>query len=137
MQYHPFTNQSARHMKILSPTAHGFIDIAFIAVLTMAPIMFDLDPAVDTACYVLAGSYLLITLLTDFRLGLVKVIPFPVHGMLDLLTGLALLAAPFLFQFEAGSAERNLSWALGVVSVVTWFITDWKGRTRSMMTDQG
>ncbi|GAB3233554.1 hypothetical protein GCM10027346_21660 [Hymenobacter seoulensis] len=124
-------------MKILSSTAHGFVDIAFITVLTMAPIMFDLEPAVDTACFVLAGGYLLITLLTDFRLGLFKLIPFPVHGMLDLLTGLALLAAPFLFHFEAGSAERNLSWALGAVSVVTWFITDWKSRTRSMMTDQG
>ncbi|GAB2771467.1 hypothetical protein HNQ93_000629 [Hymenobacter luteus] len=124
-------------MKILSPTAHGFIDVAFITVLAMAPIMFDLEPAVDTACFVLAGGYLLITLLTDFKLGIFRVIPFPVHGWLDLLTGLALLAAPFLFHFESGSAERNLSWLLGVVSVVTWFITDWKGQTRSLMTDRG
>lgn len=124
-------------MKILSPTAHGFIDVAFITVLVMAPIMFDLEPAVDTACFVLAGGYLLITLLTDFKLGMFRVIPFPVHGWLDLLTGLALLAAPFLFHLESGSSERNLSWLLGVVSVVTWFITDWKGQTRSMMTDRG
>lgn len=124
-------------MKVLSSTAHGFVDIAFITVLAMAPIMFDLEPAVDTACFVLAGGYLLITLLTDFKLGIFRVIPFPVHGWLDLLTGIALLAAPFLFHFENGSAERNLSWMLGVVSVVTWFITDWKGQTRSMMTDRG
>ncbi|WP_188555935.1 hypothetical protein [Hymenobacter glacieicola] len=103
----------------------------------MAPIMFDLEPAVDTACFVLAGGYLLITLLTDFKLGIFRLIPFPVHGWLDLLTGLALLAAPFLFHFEAGSAERNLSWMLGAVSVITWFVTDWKGQTRSMMTDRG
>lgn len=123
-------------MKILSPIAHGVIDIAFITVLAMAPIMFDLEPAVDTACYVMAGGYLLLTLMTDFRFGLFRLVPFPVHGWLDLLTGIALLAAPFLFNFEAGSAERNLSLALGVVSVVTWFITDWKADTRSLMTDK-
>ncbi|QJX46238.1 hypothetical protein HMJ29_04495 [Hymenobacter taeanensis] len=123
-------------MKIMSPAAHGVVDIAFITTLTMAPIMFDLVPAVDIACFVMAGGYLLVTLLTDFKLGLIKVIPFPVHGWLDLLTGLALLVAPFLFDFKAGSAERNLFWVLGVVSVVTWFITDWKANTRSLMTDQ-
>jgi hypothetical protein len=123
-------------MKILSPAAHGIIDIAFITVLTMAPIMFDLAPAVDIACFVMAGGYLLVTLLTDFKMGLLRVIPFPIHGWLDLLTGIALLAAPFLFNFPAGSSERNLFWLLGVVSVVTWFITDWKANTRSMMTDQ-
>ncbi|QNP53800.1 hypothetical protein H9L05_09825 [Hymenobacter qilianensis] len=82
------------------------------------------------------GGYLLLTLMTDFRFGLLRLVPFPVHGWLDLLTGIALLAAPFLFNFEAGSAERNLSLALGVVSVVTWFITDWKANTRSLMTDK-
>ncbi|MBX0291322.1 hypothetical protein K3G63_12790 [Hymenobacter sp. HSC-4F20] len=123
-------------MKILSSTAHGFVDVAFITVLAMAPIMFDLEPAIDTACFVLAGGYLLITLLTDFKLGLFRVIPFPIHGWLDLLTGIALLAAPFLFHFRDGGAERNLFWLLGLVSVVTWFITDWKGQTRSMMTDR-
>lgn len=120
----------------MSPAAHGIVDIAFITVLTMAPIMFELNPAVDTACFVLAGGYLLITLLTDFKLGLFKVIPFPIHGWLDLLTGIALLAAPLLFNFPAGSSERNLFWVLGLVSVVTWFLTDWKANTRSLMTDQ-
>ncbi|TGD81461.1 hypothetical protein [Hymenobacter wooponensis] len=123
-------------MKILSPAAHGVVDIAFITVLAMAPIMFELNPAVDTACFVMAGGYLLITLLTDFKLGLFKVIPFPIHGWMDLLTGIALLAAPLLFNFPADSSERNLFWVLGAVSVVTWFITDWKAHTRSLMTDQ-
>jgi hypothetical protein len=107
----------------------------FITVLAMAPIVFDLEPAVDTACFVMAAGYLGLTLLTDFKFGLIRVIPLPVHGWLDLLTGVALLAAPFLFHFPQGSAERNLSWALGVVSVVTWFITDWKAHSRSLMTD--
>ncbi|SNR46381.1 hypothetical protein [Hymenobacter mucosus] len=124
-------------MKFLSPAAHGVVDVLFITILAMAPIMFDLQPAIDVACYVLAGGYLVITLLTDFKLGLFRVIPFPVHGWLDLLTGIALLAAPLLFQFPAASSERNLFWVLGLVSVVTWFITDWKKQSRSLMTDEG
>lgn len=122
-------------MKILSPVAHGVIDIAFITLLAMAPIMFDLVPAVDTACFVMAGGYLLLTLMTDFRFGLLRLVPYPVHGWLDLLTGIALLAAPFLLGFEAGSAERNLSWIMGAVSVITWFLTDWKAETKSLMSD--
>jgi hypothetical protein len=123
-------------MKILSPTAHGVIDVAFIVVVAMAPIVLELEPAVDTACFVMAGGYLVLTLLTDFKMGLIRLVPFPVHGWLDLLTGIALLAAPLLFRFPQGSAERNLSWVLGAVSVVTWLITDWKAQTRSMMTDR-
>jgi hypothetical protein len=123
-------------MKVFSPIAHGVIDIAFITVLAMAPIMFDLEPAVDAACYVMAGGYLLLTLMTDFKFGLFRLVPFPVHGWLDLLTGIALLAAPFLLNFEAGSAERNLSWVLGAVSVITWLLTDWKSGAHSMMTDR-
>ncbi|WP_375436792.1 hypothetical protein [uncultured Hymenobacter sp.] len=122
-------------MKLLSPTAHGVVDVLFITVLAMAPIVFDLEPAVDAACFVMAGGYLGLTLLTDFKLGLIRVVPLQIHGWLDLLTGLALLAAPLVFKFPQGSAERNLSWALGAVSVVTWFITDWKAHTRSLMTD--
>jgi hypothetical protein len=122
-------------MKILSPTAHGVVDAGFITVLAMAPIMFDLTASVDTACYVMAGGYLALTLLTDFKLGLIRVGPLQIHGWLDLLTGIALLAAPLLFGFPQGSAERNLFWAAGAVSVITWFITDWKAHTRSMMTD--
>ncbi|UOQ65780.1 SPW repeat domain-containing protein [Hymenobacter volaticus] len=122
-------------MKVLSPTAHGVVDVMFITVLAMAPIVSDLEPAVDTACYVMAGGYLLLTLLTDFKLGLIRIVPLQIHGWLDLLTGVLLLVAPFLFKFPQGSAERNLCWVLGAVSVVTWFITDWKAHTRSLMTD--
>ncbi|TGE27239.1 hypothetical protein [Hymenobacter metallicola] len=124
-------------MKILSPAAHGVIDISFITFVALAPVMFDLEPPIDTACFVLAGGYLLVTLLTDFRLGLLRLIPFPVHGWLDLLTGLALAAAPFLFRFRTGSAEFNLFLGLGIFSIIVWFITDWKAQTRSLMTDPG
>jgi hypothetical protein len=124
-------------MKILSPSAHGVIDVGFITFVALAPILFDLNAGVDVACFVLAGGYLLITLLTDFRLGLLRLIPFPVHGWLDLLTGLGLAAAPFLLRFTPHSAERNLFLGLGVFSIIVWLITDWKGQTRSLMTDPG
>ncbi|MGY2131265.1 SPW repeat domain-containing protein [Hymenobacter sp. HD11105] len=123
-------------MKILSPVAHGVIDIGFITALAMAPIVLDLVPAVDTACFVMAGGYLLLTLMTDFRYGLIKLVPYPVHGWLDLLTGVALVAAPFVLGFESGSAERNLFLFLGIVSIVVWFLTDWRAQTRTMMTDR-
>lgn len=122
-------------MKILSPTAHGVVDVCLITVLAMAPIMFDLAPGIDTACFIMAGGYLVLTLLTDFKLGLFRVVPLPVHGWLDLLTGSALLATPFLFQFPHNGSERGLFWLIGAVSVISWIITDWKSQPRSLMTD--
>ncbi|MDF7813012.1 hypothetical protein [Hymenobacter sp. YC55] len=123
-------------MKILSPTAHGVVDVMFITVLAMAPIVLDLEPAIDTACFVMAGGYLVLTLLTDFKLGLIRIVPLQIHGWLDLMTGVLLLAAPFLFKFPQAGAERGLFWLLGAVSVITWFITDWKAHSRSLMTDR-
>ncbi|MCB2376309.1 hypothetical protein LGH70_01860 [Hymenobacter sp. BT635] len=124
-------------MKILSPAAHGVIDVCFVVFVALAPVMFDLAPTIDTTCFVLAGGYLLVTLLTNYRLGLLRLIPFPVHGWLDLLTGLALVAAPFVLGLGANTAERNLFLGLGIFSVIVWLLTDWKAQARSLMTDPG
>jgi len=128
-------------MKVLSPAAHGVLDYMTVVFFALAPFLFELTGAYATACYVLAGGYLLITLATDFPLGVMRIIPFPVHGAFELVSGLALLAAPFIFGFsDDNPTARNLFIGSGVVFTIVWFLTDWRAQsqgshTRSLMTD--
>jgi len=123
-------------MKILSPTAHGILDYLTVAFFALAPTMFGFAGTYATVCYVLAAGYLLITLLTAFPMGVLKVIPFLVHGRLELVSGVVFLVSPWLFGFaDENMTARNLFVASGVVFLLIWFITDWHAETRSVATD--
>lgn len=122
-------------MKVLSPAAHGILDYLTVAFFAMAPSLFDLHGTYATVCYVLAAGYLVITLLTNFPLGLMRVIPFPVHGKLELVSGLVFLASPFLFGFaDDNMTARNLFMGAGVVFLVVYFLTDWRAQTHTANT---
>jgi len=117
-------------MKAISPTLHGVLDYLTVGFLALAPTLFDLHGTYATACYVLAAGYLVISLLTNMPLGLMRAIPFKVHGKLELVSALAFLAAPWLFGFaDDNETARNLFVALGVLFLGTYFLTDWDAQT--------
>ncbi|MET4105498.1 hypothetical protein [Hymenobacter sp. UYP22] len=122
-------------MKVLSPAAHGILDYLTVAFFAMAPSLFNLHGTYATVCYVLAAGYLVITLLTNFPLGLMRVIPFPVHGKLELVSGLVFLVSPFLFGFaDDNMTARNLFMGAGVVFLIVYFLTDWRIQTHTANT---
>jgi hypothetical protein len=111
---------------------HGVLDYSTCAFFALAPTLFNLDGAYATVCYVLAGGYLVISLLTNMPLGVARVIPFPVHGKLELVSGLVFIASPWLFGFaNENETARNLFVGAGLVFLVVYFLTDWAGQTRS------
>ncbi|UYZ62785.1 SPW repeat domain-containing protein [Hymenobacter weizhouensis] len=115
-------------MKVISPRVHGMLDYGTVALFALAPTLFNFEGPYATVCYLLAAGYLLITLLTDFPMGAMRVIPFPVHGGLELVSGLAFLAAPFVFGFnDLNETARNFFMIMGVVFLGTWMLTDWRG----------
>lgn len=133
-------------MKVLSPAAHGVLDYITVVVFALAPTLFELQHPFSTAFYVLAAGYLLIALLTDYPMSFRRVIPFPLHGAFELVSGLVFIVLPFLFGFaDDQPVARNLFIGSGIVFLLVWFITDWKGvgthahdnngpHARSMMT---
>ena len=117
-------------MKPISPTVHGVLDYATCAFFAAAPSLFNLQGTYATVCYVLAGGYLLISLLTNMPLGAMRLIPFPVHGKLELISGLVFIASPWLFGFaDANETARNLFIGAGLVFLVVYFLTDWRAQT--------
>lgn len=119
-------------MKVISPRVHGILDYGTILLFALAPTIFGFEGMYATMCYVLAGGYLVVTLLTDFPLGIAHVIPFPVHGGLELVSGLALLAAPFLFGFsDLNETARNFFMIMGGLFLGAWLLTDWRAQTNA------
>ena len=113
-------------MKVISPTLHGVLDYATCAFFALAPTLLGLHGAYATVCYVLAGGYLVVSLLTNMPLGAVRVLPFPMHGKLELVSGLVLLASPWLFGFANDhDTARNLFTAAGAVFLAVYALTDW------------
>ena len=65
-------------------------------------------------------------------LGAGPLIPFPIHGKLELVSGLVFIASSWLFGFANDNATvRNLFVALGVVFLLVYFLTDWYAQTRT------
>jgi hypothetical protein len=112
-------------MKILSPRVHGFLDYLVVAFLLVAPSLFGLRGIAATLCYVVAPTQLVMSLLTDYPLGVAKLIPFTVHGAIEVVMALGLIAMPWLFGFSAVDVERNFFIASGVGLGLVWVMTNY------------
>jgi hypothetical protein len=55
-----------------------------------------------------------------------QVIPTRVHGILDYVVGVLLIAAPWLFQFNHGGAETWVPVALGAATILYSLCTDYE-----------
>jgi hypothetical protein len=119
-------------MKLLNARLHGFLDLATVAVFLFAPFFFGLGGYVAAVAWGLAVVHLLMTLLTRFPLGVVKVIPFPIHGMVEVVVGVVLaLAMPRLLGASPGSPARTFFVGAGVAILVVWVLTSYRESPRS------
>jgi hypothetical protein len=108
----------------ISPRVHGILDYAFVVVFLNAPMVFDFHGTPAKIVYWLAGIHLLMTGCTDFPLGFFKFIPFRIHGAIDLVAGVFLLVAPWIFGFSADHTARNFFVALAIVDFVVVALTN-------------
>jgi len=86
--------------KILTPITHGLFDYGISLVFAMAPMLFEMDDISALIAYMFACAHLLVTLLTHFRMGVVKVITFKIHGMIENVAGITLLIIPYVFSLD-------------------------------------
>ncbi len=85
----------------ISPGVHGVLDYVLGATLIAAPFVlgFDSDTA-TTVCVVAGIAELGVAMTTAWSRGIIKLIPPPVHGVIDYIFVVALIAAPFIFGFD-------------------------------------
>ena len=113
-------------VKMLSPRAHGYLDYLFVALLLLAPTLFGFAGIAASISYILAALVAGLTLLTAYPLGVAKIIPFPLHGAIEAVASVFLLASPWLFDFAVVPAARNFYIAAGVLLAVIWLVTDYR-----------
>jgi hypothetical protein len=88
-------------MRIIPTKLHGPVDYLVGVLLILAPWIFsysDVDGAKWTS--IVIGIIVLATaIMTNYELGLMRVIPMHVHLMLDAGVGLVLVVAPWIFWY--------------------------------------
>jgi hypothetical protein len=113
-------------MKILTSKLHGIIDYVVVIFLLASPSLFSLPEFTACCTYILAGIHLTLTVLTDFEVGLFKVIPLKIHGTIELTVSLALVAFAFYLGGREGDLARNFYLGFGIAVFLTWLVSDYE-----------
>ncbi|KAA2239938.1 hypothetical protein F0L74_27530 [Chitinophaga agrisoli] len=89
-------------MSVIGTKTHGYLDYIVGVLLIAAPWVLNFDRGgIETWLPVILGaSTILYSLLTDYELGLARVISMRVHLTLDFISGALLAVSPWLFGFE-------------------------------------
>jgi hypothetical protein len=115
-------------MKIISPTNHGYLDFVTVVIFLLAPTLFGLNGLPAMLAYGLAVIHLALTLATDFPFGVIKIIPFALHGWIERLVGPSLVAVPFILGFANEAAARNFYIFMGIIIIIVGVLTDYEGK---------
>jgi hypothetical protein len=88
-------------MRIIPTRIHGLLDYGMGVLLILAPWIFSFADggARQWAPIVLGAGAILYSLVTDYELGVARMLPMPVHLGLDAASGVFLALSPWLFSF--------------------------------------
>lgn len=111
-------------MKIISPAQHGYLDYLTVASFLIMPTLTGLNGTAVMVAYALAIIHLAMTLVTDFPLGTVKMLPFVIHGWVERLVGPALVLLPFVFGFDGSALAYFI--VTGTVIILLGLLTDYR-----------
>ena len=94
-------------MRIVSTKSHGVLDYLTGAALLAASKALGLEdtPSSARALQLAGGGATAYSLLTDYELGVAKVLPMPVHLALDAASGALLASSPWLFGFASNGTR--------------------------------
>lgn len=115
-------------MNKLTTRNHGYLDFVTVLIFLGAPSFFGFTSVPATLAYLLAAVHLAMTLATDFPFGVVRMIPFPIHGWVERIVGPLLILIPFIPGFSDASAARYFYIAIGVVIIAVGLLTDYNAK---------
>jgi hypothetical protein len=124
-------------MRIIPTRLHGVIDYLAGILFIVLPKLLDWNQTANYLLSIMGVSVIVYSLITRYELGAIKWMPMRVHLILDILSGLLLIAAPFIFPV-AGDGVTGWLIGLGVFEVLAGLMTDTEPRTLSTDTlDRG
>jgi hypothetical protein len=114
-------------MKPIHSRPHGILDYVTVVVFALAPAILGLSGIAAALSYALAVAHLVVTLVTDFELGVARVLRPTWHGWIELVVSLVLLVSPWLLGFSDDATARTFFIGMGVVILLVWFLTAYRG----------
>jgi len=113
-------------VKVLGPRAHGYVDYLVVLGFLAAPQLFDFPVAPQVACYAAGCLHLLVTAGTAAPFGLVRAIPFPLHGILEFAVSIVLVATPWLLGMSGDASVRTFFVGSGMFVLAAFLVTDYR-----------
>lgn len=114
--------------RAISPFIHGVLDYLTVILFAIGPGVAGFHGKQQVICYVLAAVHFLLTIVTRFPLGAVKIVGLPLHGAIELVVGVLLIVLPWVANFSAGVNSRNFFVCIGLLILIIWAMTDYRGR---------
>ena len=112
--------------KLIPARLHGCADFASAFALIACALAIGGSGLAVATGVVLGGGLIVVSVLTDYPLGLLKVIPFKVHSIGDYLGAATLLIAPFLLGFMDSDPGLGVFYvAVGATLVAVSLCTDY------------
>jgi len=90
-------------MKFITKNIHAYLDYPVAIALLALPFLLQLgssNPLAFTLSVVTGAAAFVLTLLTDHKLGVFKVLSYKLHLTVDFLVGLTFVVAPFILGFQ-------------------------------------
>lgn len=107
----------------LSLRTHGLLDYGLAAFLLAAPWLFGFArlPHEMGVSVAFGAAIAFLTSITDFKMGLLRFVPFPIHRGADVLSGIMLAGAPL--HFSIGGLPGALFVAAGLMQLAAAVLT--------------
>ncbi|QGM97461.1 hypothetical protein [Methylocystis parvus] len=120
-------------MKRITPLAHGYLDYLTVVLFLAAPTVLGFGGIPAMLAWLLAAVHLAMTLITDFPLGLIRRLPFSIHGWVERIVGPALLAVAFLPDFHSVQPAFAFFAAMGLIIVAVGWLTHYSDAPASTL----
>ncbi len=109
-------------MKFITKRIHAFLDYPVAIALIILPFLLGLGDSNPLALQLSVATgiaALILTILTNHHLGLIKVVSYKMHLMVDFLVAIVFVIAPFIFSFEGMDAYFYWINGIAVLAVVS------------------
>lgn len=112
---------------MINAKIHGILDYIVVLFLWLSPSLFGLEGFTATFTYALGGVHLLLTILTKYSAGIIKIIPYSVHGIIEFLVAVGLAAFAYFYLAEhEGELARNYYYGFSGAVFLTWLLSKYK-----------
>lgn len=118
------------NMKPIGPALHGALDYGVGTLTALAPSVLDLNEKASAICYSFATTQGMLNAFTEQPFAVNGVVPFSMHGRLDLALLPVMLAVPYLAGAMERPKERLFFFSLFGMVLTTFLLTDFDAQER-------